>query len=105
MIARTWYGTATVAKADAYYRHFTTEVAPRLKDIPGHRGAYLLRRKAGGQVEFLAITLWDSIESIKNFAGANPEVAVVEPEARAALVSFDDLVRHYEVAYRKTEES
>lgn len=99
MIARTWRGTATAAKADAYYRHFTTEVAPRLQDIPGHQGAYLLRREAGGQVEFLAVTLWDSIESVKTFAGPNPEVAIVEPDGRAALSSFDDVVRHYEVAY------
>ena len=99
MIARIWCGTARAGKADAHYRHFTTEVAPRLKEIPGHQGAYLLRREAGGQVEFLAVTLWDSIESVKKFAGPNPEGAVVEPEGRAALSSFDDFVRHYEVAY------
>src|SRR6266849_1382718 len=99
MIARTWRGTATIAKADDYYRHFTSAVAPHLKDIAGHRGAYLLRREADGQVEFLAVTLWDSIETIKKFAGPNPDVAIVEPEGRAALSAFDDFARHYEVAY------
>jgi len=102
MIARLWRGTATTAKADAYNRHFTTAVAPHLKDIDGHLGAYLLRREAGGQVEFLAVTLWDSIETIKKFAGPDPEVAIVEPEGRAALSAFDDFARHYDVAYGGT---
>ena len=99
MIARLWRGTATTAKADAYQCHFTTAVAPHLKEIAGHRGAYLMRRETDGEVEFLAVTLWDSIETIKQFAGPDPEVAIVEPEGRAALSAFDDFARHYEVAY------
>jgi hypothetical protein len=100
MIARIWRGQAEPSSADAYARHFTVKVAPQLKDIPGHGGAYLLRREADGQVEFLAVTLWDSIETIKEFAGPVPDVAVVEPEARAVLSAYDDFARHYEVAYR-----
>lgn len=105
MIARTWRGMAMTAQADAYYQHFTTKVAPHLRYIPGHQGAYLLRRETDGQVEFFAVTFWDSVESVKKFAGANPEVAIVEPEARAALSSFDDTVKHYEVAYSNTRNS
>jgi heme-degrading monooxygenase HmoA len=99
MIARLWRGRAATEKAGDYQRHFTTDVAPHLKALAGHRGAYLLRREDEGEVEFVAVTLWDSIEAVRAFAGQNPDVAVVEPEARAALSSFDDMVRHYEVAY------
>jgi hypothetical protein len=99
MIARTWHATAsTVENADAYCHHFITEVAPRLQAIAGQRGALLLKRQAGQQVEFVALTLWDSIETVKQFAGPNPETAVVEPQARAVLAKFDPFVRHYEVA-------
>jgi heme-degrading monooxygenase HmoA len=98
MIARFWGATATVANAGAYHRHFTTAVVPHLKDIAGHRGAYLLRRESGGAVELLAVTLWDSLETIKGFA-PNPDRANVEPAARAILTSFDETARHYEVAY------
>jgi heme-degrading monooxygenase HmoA len=101
MIARTWRGTARVEKADDYQRHFTSVVAPHLKEIAGHRGAYLLRRENGGEIEFLAVTLWDSIESVHAFAGQSPDVAIVEPEAKATLSSFDDFVSHYQVAYRE----
>jgi len=99
MIVRTWRGTATTVNADSYQQHFTTNVVPHLNDIDGHRGAYLLRRELDGQVEFLAVTLWESMETIREFAGAKPEVAIVEPEARAVLSGFDDFAHHYEVAY------
>jgi hypothetical protein len=62
-------------------------------------GAYLLRREVEGNVELVALTLWESIETIKGFAGPNPDVAIVEPEARAILSSFDEFVNHYEVVY------
>jgi heme-degrading monooxygenase HmoA len=99
MIARMWRGTALPAKANDYYRHFTTAVAPQLKTIPGHRGAFLLRREVEGHVEFVAVTLWDSMDTIKQFAGPTPDLAKVEPEAQAALLSFDDFATHYDVAH------
>jgi heme-degrading monooxygenase HmoA len=104
MIARTWRGRAALDKAAAYQRHFAATVAPHLKEIPGHRGAYLLRREDGAQVEFVAITLWDTIETIEAFAGDDPTRAVVEPEARAALASFDEFATHFEVACAATRE-
>ena len=97
MLARIWRGSATLAKADDYARHFTTAVVPNLERIAGHRGAYLLRRKTDTGVEFLAVTLWDSIETIRKFSGPDPEVAHVEPEGRAALTAFDEFARNYEI--------
>ena len=99
MIARIWRGRAAAEKANDYRRHFTMHVVPHLKALAGHRGAYLLRREDNGEVEFLAVTLWDSIESVRAFSGQDPDVAIVEPEGRAALSSFDDFARHYDIAY------
>ena len=94
MIARVWRGSAaSEVNADAYERHVRTRVLPALGAIAGYRGAQVLRRGC----EFLVITRWDSLEAVRRFAGDNPEVAVVEPEARAVLSEFDELVRHYEV--------
>lgn len=98
MIARLWRGRAAdAAKADAYVRHFTGSVAPELKELTGHCGAWLLRREVGGQVEVLAVTLWESRQSIEAFAGADIDKAIVEPEARAVLDGFDDFATHYDV--------
>ena len=98
MIARIWRGQASALSAPHYREHATQRVFPQLALLPGHRGAYLLTRETKDGVEFLAVTLWDSIESIKRFAGEDPETAVVEPDARAVLSSFDSFVRHYEIA-------
>jgi heme-degrading monooxygenase HmoA len=97
VIARIWRGQASAADAPRYQDHATHHVFPSLRMLPGHRGAYLLTRETQGEVEFLAITLWDSIDSVKRFAGDNPEVAVVEPEARAILSNFDEAARHYRI--------
>jgi heme-degrading monooxygenase HmoA len=83
--------------APHYRQHATKRVFPSLGKLHGHQGAYLLSRQIDGQIEFLAVTLWDSIDSIKAFSGDDPETAVVEPEARAVLSGFDDFARHYEV--------
>ena len=99
MIARLWRGLAVAGNADAYQRHATTNVFPALREIAGHRGAYLLKRAVGGRTEFLALTLWDSLDAVRAFAGDDPETAVVEPEARAVLAEFDGFARHYEIAY------
>jgi heme-degrading monooxygenase HmoA len=101
MITRLWRACAeTTAKADAYFRHFTGTVVPELKELNGHRGAWLLRREVDGRTEFVAMTLWESRHSIEAFAGADIDKAIVEPEGRAVLAEFDDFARHYEVAFQ-----
>ena len=103
MIVRMWRGQARAANADAYERFVTTKVFAELPAIQGHRGAYLLKRPIstanGDEVEFIAVTLWESLASIRGFAGEKIDRAVIEPEARAVLSSFDDFVRHFELAH------
>ena len=104
MIVRIWRGQSTIEHADAYFRHVTEKVFPSLAGIPGHRGAYLLRRETAGQIEFLALTLWESMQAIQEFAGEDVETAVVEPEARAVLAEFDSFVRHYDLVHDSVRE-
>ncbi len=82
MILRMWRGSSTIEKSGEYVEHATQKVFPALGAIEGHRGAYLLRRAVHGTVEFVVLTLWESMEAVRRFAGVNPEKAVVEPEAR-----------------------
>jgi len=101
MIARLWRARAAdSADADAYVRYFTGTVAAELKDLEGHRGAWLLRRDADGGTELIALTLWESRESIESFTGPDISRSVVEPKARAVLQEFDDFATHYEVALK-----
>ena len=96
-VLRLWKGRSTVERASEYVLHATKKVFPALRAIEGHRGAYLLRRMVDGAIEFVVLTLWDSMATARRFAGAEPEKAVVDAEARAILTSFDDRVTHYEI--------
>jgi hypothetical protein len=99
MIVRVWRGSASAGNAARYRRHVLGTVFPSLPAIPGHRGAILLTRAVDGGTEFLALTLWEDMRAVSGFAGDHAEAAVVEPEARAALAEYDDVVRHFEVAH------
>jgi heme-degrading monooxygenase HmoA len=48
-------------------------------------------------VEFLLVSLWDSEEAIRRFAGEDIEKAVFYPEDEQFLIEKDDHVSHYEV--------
>jgi antibiotic biosynthesis monooxygenase (ABM) superfamily enzyme len=98
MIARIWRGWTTSQNADAYERIVSTQVLPEIasRDLPGYHGAYLLRRELADEVEFSTIMLFDSINSVRRFTGADYEVAHVPPEARAVLARFDERSAHYE---------
>jgi heme-degrading monooxygenase HmoA len=100
MIMRMWKARATARGAEDYVRHATNVVFPKVSAIEGHRGGYLLRRQIESDVELIVLTLWESMEAIRRFAGSEPTKAVVEPEARAVLASFDEYVIHFEVAGR-----
>jgi heme-degrading monooxygenase HmoA len=104
MIVRTWRCQSPAAQADAYYQYLTGTVFASLDRIAGHRGAYLLRREFDDQVEFLAVTFWDSVEAIKEYAGETIDTAVVKPEARAMLSEFDTFVRHYAIVHNTVGE-
>ena len=97
MIIREWRGRTDRHRSAAYLTHFRTVVIPELHAVPGFVGAVLSERTTGDRVEFLVLTRWVSIEAIRAFAGPDPEKAVVEPGAIAALTDYDDGVRHYEV--------
>jgi heme-degrading monooxygenase HmoA len=102
MIIRTWRARALVQKAVSYEDHFREEVLPKLQGIAGFRGAQLLRRTHAGEagseeVEFLVLTRWDSLDTVRKFAGEHLDRAVVDPAAQAVLTEFDSVVRHYDV--------
>ena len=96
MISRLWRGWTTVANADPYENLLRTKILPGIQRIQGYRGAYLLRRNIPDGVEFATLTLWESVDAIRAFAGEDYEVAVILPEARRLLSRFDARSLHYE---------
>ena len=97
MIARIWHGYTKPEHADAYEAMLKPELLPGIGKAKGYRGSYLLRRKAGEEVEFITIMLWDSIDAIRSVAGSDYETAVVPDERRKCLAHYDPKSTHYEI--------
>jgi heme-degrading monooxygenase HmoA len=100
MISRIWHGWTRPENANAYEALLRHEVLPGIHRVPGFNGAQLLRRDGNREVEFVTITLFDSLEAVKQFAGEDYEVAVVPPHAQKLLSRFDARSAHYETVFR-----
>jgi heme-degrading monooxygenase HmoA len=99
MIARVWRGSALPEKAEDYEKHLEMSVLPELRQIDGFQGVYLMRQASSEGVEFVVMTLWESMDAVHKFAGENAEVAVVAPAARALFREYDGMVKHFEVVF------
>jgi heme-degrading monooxygenase HmoA len=99
VIARWWRGWAATAEdADAYEELLRSTIFPWVRDFAGQEGTYLFRRELpAGEVEFATLTLWESWDAVRAFAGDDPETAVVPAEARAVLSRWDERSAHYEL--------
>jgi antibiotic biosynthesis monooxygenase (ABM) superfamily enzyme len=99
MISRVWHGWTVPANADAYEALLKGEIFTGIQNrqIAGYRGIHLFRRNLGDEVEFVTLMWFDSMDSVRVFAGKDYEVAVVPQKARALLSRFDARSQHYEV--------
>ena len=98
MIARVWRGwTDSVAAADRYEEFLRSTFLPAIHAIEGYRGASVIRRSLGQEVEFMTITRFTSLEAIRRFAGDDYEAAHVAPRARELLTRFEPRCQHFEL--------
>ena len=69
MIARIWHGRVPASKSDAYYAYLLQTGMQEYAATPGNKGVQVLRKTEDGVTHFLLVTLWDSVDAIKRFAG------------------------------------
>ena len=97
MVARTWWGATRADDAADYLDYLRKTGLAEYARTPGHRRTLTLRRIVGERAEFLLVTLWDSMDAVRRFAGDDPERAVFYPEDERYLVARDEYVTHFEV--------
>ena len=100
MIARIWHGWTKKADAKAYEDMLRNEIFPSIaaRNIKGYRGAELFINQDGGEVEFVTLLRFDSMDAVKEFAGADEGRPVIYPKAEALLTRMDDRSHHYRIA-------
>jgi len=96
-VMRRWTARAAKAQLPKYLEHFSKNVLPELRRVHGYLGAVVFLRRLEREIEIVVETNWDSLESVRNFAGPDLEAAVVAPVAAALLTGFDRRVLHSEV--------
>ncbi|MEV0398732.1 hypothetical protein [Actinoallomurus sp. NPDC050550] len=98
MIARVWQARTSGPETTERYRQvFEAEVLANLRGIDGFHGAYLLARQDRGSAHIRTLTLFESIDAIKRFAGDDHEREHVTSAARATLLDSDPAIRHFDV--------
>ena len=103
MIARIWHGWTKRADANAYEEILRDEIFRSIagRNIKGYRGAELFINESADEVEFVTLLRFDSMDAVKEFAGADEGKPVIYPKAEALLTRMDERSRHYRVAIRR----
>jgi len=95
-VIRMWRGVIRTADTEEYVDYVERTGIDQYRSTPGNRDAWILTRELrDGLTEIITVSRWDSLESIRGFAGDDVEKAVYYPEDDRFLVEREDTVRHY----------
>ena len=98
MILRKWTGRIRTADQDGFRAYVNRSSGQDSSRTPGNLGFQLVVRSlSDGISEVTALSWWDSMDSIKAFAGENPEVARYYDGDRMYLLDFPEFVEHFSV--------
>ncbi len=98
-IMRLWHGRVSIEKADKYHQFMIDKAAPDYGSVEGLLKLYSQRRDEGAVAHFLLVFIWKSMEAIKKFAGAQPELAKYYTEDDNFLLEKEKHVTMYDVFY------
>jgi heme-degrading monooxygenase HmoA len=99
MIARIWQGRTRPGMGEAYMLYLEQTGLREYQATDGCKDVLVLTRQIGDVTEYVLVTLWDSMEAVRRFAGPDPERAVYYPEDDHYFPEEEraSCVRHYEV--------
>jgi len=97
MIARTWQGTLDAARVDEYLQYVQQTGVKDLRKTPGNRGVLMMIDRTGPVAQLKMISFWDSIDSIRAFAGDDVLKARYYQRDRDFLHVLEPRVQHLEV--------
>ena len=98
MILRSWHGAVPVQFGDAFEQYLQVTGVDEAKALPGNLGVFHRRVRQGDFEHFFLLTYWDGWESVRQFAGHAPSVAVTYPEDSDYGLVSDPIVLHQEVS-------
>ena len=91
------------SKADKYLDYLNKTGVAQYRATQGNLGVYVLRRIEGNEAHYLLLSLWESEDAIKAFAGSTMEKAKYYPDDEQFLLELEPTVVHYEVMAQPQE--
>lgn len=98
MIARMWRCYTTRENADALEAVIKLDILPRLEQIRGFMSGQLLRRDLLREVEFIGLTYFDSLESVRAAAGDDFGQPLMPESVHHLLLHFDKRASFYTIS-------
>jgi hypothetical protein len=98
-IIRTWKGWTTHNNAPIYEDMLINEVFPTVKrkGVEGLEKVSISTMKKRDEVEFFLVLQFDSLNSVKVFAGENYKKAYIPENAKRVLSRYDETADHFEL--------
>lgn len=97
MIVRSWHGIVPIEKTEGFRDYILITGVAEAKATSGNIGAYIYSQPQGRFEHFFMVSYWESIESIRAFAGSDIHIAVTYPEDDKYGLISDPIVLHHEV--------
>ena len=95
-ITRIWHGITKIADAESYLNYLRETGVKDYKASSGCLSVEIWRRLEWDKAHFWTVTKWDSLDSIKKFAGEDPEKARYYPKDAEYLLELEPNVIHCE---------
>ncbi|UKM66542.1 antibiotic biosynthesis monooxygenase [Flavobacteriaceae bacterium GSB9] len=98
-IIRTWKGWTTIENAPIYEDMLINEIFPSVKKkgVDGLEKVSISTRQIDAEMEFFLVLRFDSLESVKKFAGENYKKAYIPDNAKEVLKRYDKTAEHYKL--------
>lgn len=97
MFSRTWHGVVPIQFKEGFEKYEYETGVKDTKQITGNKGAYLKVIEKGEYAHFFLCTFWDSMDSMMQYSGSDPEMAVDYPEDEEYDLISDPIVIIQEV--------
>ena len=103
-VKRVWHGWTAPENADAYEELLHREIFPGIeaKGIAGLRCIELFRRELDGEVEFVTIMSFDSLDNVIAFRGKDYEKAYIPESAQKLLKRQEARASHFKAVEKRS---
>ena len=96
-IIRTWKGWTSLENATIYENMLINEVFPEVKrkGVEGLEKVSISTREKNDEMEFFLVLQFDSLESVKMFAGEHYDMAYIPDNAKRVLSRYNKTAQHF----------